>query len=432
MFGLADLLTTPDARAALANRDVAAVYRLLVAAGVTQARIARATGQRQSEISAILGGRQVSSIAVLERVADGLGVPRGWLGLAYAEGEAEGDAGGDAGDPPTEVQQRQNLLRHAATVLFGRPVLGMAEPISARELGTPRPKRVGASDVEWVRSVTERLDLLTHNLGGAPFGAALTAHAAAAEDLLRADMRDEVRQQLLAVLARLHGAAGWAAVDADMRDLARKHHMRGMSCGAAAADQRVVNCILLSEGMAELMCGAPDPALKLFQLGAGTAPSQLSRAMFENYAACALARLGLTDEARAALSRAAHALGNARDSSIEPDALPCGIPYAAGCTHNALCSFEPAVSELTTAIGVDHRVVRCSTFKLAELATVHLRAGELTAGLRTATVVLGNARMLRSALVRRRLEVLQRAAAARRDSACQDLAREVAALRAAT
>jgi hypothetical protein len=71
----------PDMRGALARRDIGAVYRILQKYGVSQRRIAALTGQ--SEISEILGGRRVVSYDVLVRISDGLGVPRGWMGLAH-------------------------------------------------------------------------------------------------------------------------------------------------------------------------------------------------------------------------------------------------------------------------------------------------------------------------------------------------------------
>ena len=46
------------------------------------------TGQSQSEVSEILKGRQVMAYDVLTRIADGLGVPRGYMGLAYDEATA--------------------------------------------------------------------------------------------------------------------------------------------------------------------------------------------------------------------------------------------------------------------------------------------------------------------------------------------------------
>src|SRR5262245_64648866 len=78
-----------EMRMALAMRDIATVFRLLQRVGVSQRRIAALTGQSQSEISEILGGRHVVSYDLLARIADGLGVPRGQLGLAYDDATAE-------------------------------------------------------------------------------------------------------------------------------------------------------------------------------------------------------------------------------------------------------------------------------------------------------------------------------------------------------
>ena len=73
----------PHMRAALAGRDIAALFRTLQRLGVSQRNIAFSTDQSQSEISEIIAGRQVMAVEVLERIFDNLGVPRGWVGLAY-------------------------------------------------------------------------------------------------------------------------------------------------------------------------------------------------------------------------------------------------------------------------------------------------------------------------------------------------------------
>lgn len=85
MSGLPDpeLFASPGMRAALASRDISTFYRLLAQAGVTQRAIAQATGQSQSEVCEILQGRQVMAYDVLVRIAAGLGVPRGVMGLGY-------------------------------------------------------------------------------------------------------------------------------------------------------------------------------------------------------------------------------------------------------------------------------------------------------------------------------------------------------------
>ncbi len=75
-------------RAALCVRDIGAVYRELQRAGVPQRQIAALTDQSQSDVSEIVSGRRVISYDLLARIADGLGAPRGYLGLGYDPGTA--------------------------------------------------------------------------------------------------------------------------------------------------------------------------------------------------------------------------------------------------------------------------------------------------------------------------------------------------------
>jgi transcriptional regulator with XRE-family HTH domain len=80
---------------ALAARDMQAVFSYLQTLGLSQRDIAARTGQMQSTVSGIVGGRRVVFYDVLCRVADGLGIPRGFLGLAY-----QGPAAEDEPSPP--------------------------------------------------------------------------------------------------------------------------------------------------------------------------------------------------------------------------------------------------------------------------------------------------------------------------------------------
>lgn len=105
------LLHRAEVRAALVVRDIGRVYRLLGQAGVTQREIASLTGQSQSEVCEIVQGRRVRDVGVLERIADGLGVPRAWMGLSYGEQEpdspsAEGDVDEDVNAVPSSPPPR--------------------------------------------------------------------------------------------------------------------------------------------------------------------------------------------------------------------------------------------------------------------------------------------------------------------------------------
>ena len=73
----------PQMRQALSAATWPPSIGLLQRIGISQRHIAALTAQSQSEISEILKGRQVMAYEVLGRIADGLGIPRGYMGLAY-------------------------------------------------------------------------------------------------------------------------------------------------------------------------------------------------------------------------------------------------------------------------------------------------------------------------------------------------------------
>src|SRR5689334_7696730 len=115
----------PEMKRALADRDISSVYRLLRRVGISQRHIAALTGQSQSEVSEILKGRQVMAYDVLARIADGLGIPRGYMGIDYDihyQKEARVHRVPDP-DPVPEAEKRRRFLEHAAAVAMGAHVL---------------------------------------------------------------------------------------------------------------------------------------------------------------------------------------------------------------------------------------------------------------------------------------------------------------------
>jgi transcriptional regulator with XRE-family HTH domain/tetratricopeptide (TPR) repeat protein len=427
LVAFADLLTGPASRRALAQRDIAAVYRMLRDAGISQASIAHATGQKQSEVSEIISGRQVQSVGLLERIADGLGVPRGWMGLAYAPDSAA--TGQD--EPQTEDLSDENLLRHAGTVLWGRPIFGPAGPIRVRDRPTPVPRTVGSSDVEQVAATTRRLGQLAKDLGGVLLTDALTAHTQTSEATLGADMRESVRRQLLVALADAHAEAAAAAWDAGLRHRAREHFIRGMDCAGAGRDRLRAVITLDGLGRLELDVEQPNEALKLFQLGLAAAPTALARSKLEYDCAWSFGLLGLATEAIDALRRARGSYEAAHDEQRPWKHFASTLPHVEGCTYFALRRFDRAAAALSDAINGAGHATLCTVSNLGLLAAAQLRCGQMHAGLATATRVVGISKRLQSKSIRGSLAPLHEAAAARQDSACQDLAREVATLRSA-
>ena len=149
-----EFLDDDAVRAALGARDIGALYRLLKRLGVSQRKIAGLTGQTQSEVCAILGGRQMFNVWVLERIADGLSIPRARMGLSY--GEKGMDLTSVAEEWSEEVKRR--ILIAAA---MGQPFLNLrGEPITLplpTSITDPLPTRLLMSHVHVVRTATEQL-----------------------------------------------------------------------------------------------------------------------------------------------------------------------------------------------------------------------------------------------------------------------------------
>jgi transcriptional regulator with XRE-family HTH domain len=203
----------PEMRSALAAREVSTIYRLLRRRGVSQRQIAAMTGQSQSEVSEILKGRQVMAYDVLVRIADGLGVPRGYMGLAYEEltaaRVAEPSESPEAEEP--ENVKRRKFLAHAAAVAVGAHVLGadsgswVSNPVL-----TPAPGRIGMTDVRQVEAATRALRSLDYQYGGGFCRDAAAAQTLWVEGLLARAEGAEVRGRLEAAISELDaiGASG--------------------------------------------------------------------------------------------------------------------------------------------------------------------------------------------------------------------------------
>jgi len=188
-----------DVRPVLAERDIAALYRILKDdAGITQRQIAELTGQSQSEVSEILKGRRVLAYDVLVRIAEGLGIPRELMGLSYGEG---GAYGGDVtvANPPKGVSAemlRRRLIELGAGLAVCAPAAKLGELLERLELPdpppVPLPSRLSGVHVMQVRDLTRRLGDAGRIYGSDP--ALNSAAAAWASKLLDIPGSESVRR----------------------------------------------------------------------------------------------------------------------------------------------------------------------------------------------------------------------------------------------
>jgi transcriptional regulator with XRE-family HTH domain len=255
----------PAARVALANRDVCAVYLLLQQEGVSQREIARRTGQSQSEVSNIVAGRAVRDVTVLERICDGLGVPRELMRLWGGAEDAYPD---EVTDVPEEVEEmrRRDLLAVAVISVAGRPVDKLGELLALPEPArVPLPARLEGVHVAQVRNLTRRLGAAGNPVLADP--EVLSATAAWAERLLSVPGAEPVRRALMVAIAELHMEAAWAGFDAWHYDRATHHFRTALQLAIEAGDTYLQAEALIQAGAATREFGPANDGLKLLQLG---------------------------------------------------------------------------------------------------------------------------------------------------------------------
>lgn len=413
----------PTMRDALAAHDIAAVFRLLTGMGTTQRQIAQRLGMAQSEVSEIPSGRRVQSVAVLDRIAAGLGVPPGWMGLAYH---------GNHPAPPTQqapeseevdedVRRRNFITAVAGAVVWGHPILHQVLDL-ARLPPTPLPSRLGASDVDALRDLTERLGAVARTYGGYTDG--LAPVALRAERLLSVPAAPQTHKAMTVAVAQLHAMAGWAGFDAHRDDTARRHLLRSLELSQDADDPYGAAYSLYLGGVLNEERGDPNLALKMFQLGhfrlADARDDERAPALaawLRADSAGALVNMDRPDQARSELAAArSEWRPQAADDAAELDFVSALVEKGLGRIDSA---------EALAASAVRHRDgtpdQRAALVERITLAQIHVSTGQRS-GHTMAEHVIRDVAALRSQRARDRLGPLADALAVRRDG------RELAAM----
>lgn len=422
MSDLPDLLRLPGMPAALAHRDISEVYRLLKQAGIAQRVIAAATGQSQSEVSEILSGRQVMAYDVLVRICEGLGVPRGLMGLAYDGADSE------PSDPPSEEDEdveRRNLLAIAGTIVFGTAVFGDPKPLTMRDVVLAPPTRVGPSDVVAFEQTVARLNVLDREAGGMAAREALAATARTGETLLSAQASPDVHQQLRYAVSEAHRLAGWASGDVGLMDHSRWHFHRALDF--AQGDPAQLAAVLASAADMEKHAGDPNTALKFFQLaeaGIDTGADPQASAVLAGLSASAYLSLGHADVARRQVARSRELFADADPA----ESLPFFSFYGPGhgllaASSCKLANYDTARTDIVNALRTRPSYdVRCNALDTIVLATVALNAGEPSIGIPQAQRALALVTQVGSQRARDRLTPMIQALETRSDSSSRDLA----------
>jgi transcriptional regulator with XRE-family HTH domain/tetratricopeptide (TPR) repeat protein len=413
------------------------VYRLLQQEGVSQREIARRTGQLQSEVSEIVRGRLVRDVTVLERICDGLGVPREFMRLSGgAESDAEAYSGGGtvAGLPQEVVEEmrRRVLLATAGIAVAGQPVPGLGE---LRELPAPAPvplpARIDGLHVAQVRNLTRRLGEAGNPMITDP--TVLSVATAWADRLLSVPGSEPVKRALLVAVAELHIEAGCAGFDAWRYDRAMHHFTTALRLATEAGDTYLAATALKYAGRVIMEFGRPNDGLKMIQCGLEKAREmpdgeqravvvgEIGRAAVEATArvdaATALGDLGKLDDAEVAMAKARELWSPTRaDRYGDLDRPAALLALRQGQLEIAEALAASSMRRWEGISPLSH------TYSTIVLATVRVQAGE-PSGLPLAHSAITAVDRLSSVRARRRLQPLATALEARPSRDAHDLAR---------
>ncbi|MGH3695307.1 MAG: helix-turn-helix domain-containing protein [Pseudonocardiaceae bacterium] len=425
----------PDMRRALGARDIGGVYRGLRDLGISQRQIAQCTGQSQSEVSEILNGRVVREYRVLERITEGLGIPRALMGLSWwaadgsYAGQDEAYAGGvtdaEAPEGVSAEMLRRHLLALGATAAFGTPIKGLGElrgPTPPR-VGGPLPSRIFAVHVAQVRDLTQFLGVSGKAHGPDPDVS--SAAATSATRLLKIPGAEQIKQALMAAVAELHIHAGWAASDAGLYHRAMVHYARALELATDAGDAYLQAHALTLAGFATVEHGHPDDGLKMQQLAqikSWQIPSDDPRgvavqAWAKADSATAYAALGDSQTADRELTTARELWHPThRDPTGDLDGVAALLELERG-------RLDIAQSFAASSVRRWDGLSRLGNIRSSiTLATIHVRAGERDA-LPMAHHAITAVSTISSMRIRKRLELLASALDTRCGSDVRELAR---------
>ena len=305
----------PELVPSLAVRDIGALFRWLHDRGWSQSQIGAVTGQSQPEVSAIMHGRQVQAYAVVARVADGLGVPRGYFGMSDCVACSPGRNAGRGEDEGDDPVLRREFIRTAAVVAAGGTVGDLDRWLPARAPSAGAvPARVGATEVAQVRATTAELRAMAQRNGS---GAALDAtlgYARWAQGLLRAAASEAVGRDLRVALGELHALIGWSHLTAGSAAGMRRHYLQVLDLARAADAPEQTADALGDLADAYVWHDRPSDGLRLARTGLASAADRVSPATTAWLHVCeaqAWARLGEEHGVRDALARAGDDLDRA-------------------------------------------------------------------------------------------------------------------------
>ncbi len=382
-----DTLLLSDAmQRACAARDFQEIFRLVnrrtgSSYAVMAAAIGKMTTSRVSDV--IRGVRGIRGRQVVERVADGFGIPGQMLSLPERPWEGSRSSTDSAPDAVT------------APAALDMPMLGI----------TPFEGMTLQQSGEQLLKMFLHLD---DELGGDSLFLPLTRYVTRMAESVRENPGDG-----LSVFGQLTQMAGWLALDANSHSTARRYFEAAVRVGKESSDPGLMASALAYMSLQETYRGRPSNALTLALDANEVEPHKLTpltRTMLRTRLARAHAGLGNEDLCLETLELARKEFeqaGSRREPHYVSYVDSVEIAAQEGACYLDLGLTSKAVKSLTSAIGLlsihSPNRVRDRVHYLSRLAKCYLLDGEVEEACRTASHALDFSRTIGSARVTERL-----------------------------
>ncbi|MFG1678457.1 helix-turn-helix domain-containing protein [Micromonospora sp. NPDC049282] len=427
--------------ATLAARDIGGLFRWITSlTGASQSRIGAAVGLEQGYVSRIMAGRKVTSIDVLERIADGCRMPdqaRIAMGLAPQQAtlpsaSARLTPGRPSESPTTRTWQdnvrsaaelwrgdvnRRDVLRQVAFSSAGYtlPALRWFTAPDPAPVTQPGRNAVGQPQIDTIRAMTATYRRLDNQYGGGHARDTVARYLHQEVTPLLTDGRYDhpTGRRLLSAAAELAQLAGWQAYDTAEHGIAQRYLTLALDFAHAAGDDGLGAEILAAMSHQATYLGHTATGLDLAR-AAGQAARRVGVPVLAAEAhvmeAHALAKARDERACAAALHQAEQALDRA-DRSTEPQWLSyfdeAYLSAKFGHCFHALGRDTHAERFAVRSLRMDNRYVRGRAFNLALLASIHAQQGETDRACAIGAEALTLTKQLRSARAVRYLRDLQ-------------------------
>ncbi|MGH3885994.1 MAG: XRE family transcriptional regulator [Pseudonocardiaceae bacterium] len=320
-----------------------------------------------------------------------------------------------------EDVDRQQFLCSSAALGVGTLALGPVAALLAGSEPTPVPVRVGATDIEQIRTAAQ-----VFNSWNSAYGSGLAREAVMAQlrwsaGLLDATCPDRLRPELFSAVGYLAFTAGYIAFDAGTHDEARRLFRFALGCAEQAGDWHLRAWVLGHMAFQAILTGRPDEGLTLTEHALVYADrlTATERAQLYTYQGRALAPMRRGRETLIAIGTADDHFAHATPANDPPFTADWDAAMHAGTTGHALADLAPtgysateAVGRLSAAIaGHGPAFARAKVLAELKLACLTMITGDPVQAALIGTTALDQAETLRSHRTLDRLRELSRHAA---------------------